>query len=85
MSSTVVAGPASSAARSTAAMGTSRWTTSTAAELMKTPAASTSAAVRAALAPGATTMAFSPSGVTVTKADPVAACAVVATSATSTP
>src|SRR5688500_4942875 len=62
---------ATSTARRTTSSGTSIWATSTRASPMDPEASSTSSAVRRRFAPGATVIAFSPSGVTVMKAAPV--------------
>src|SRR5215210_3927899 len=62
---------AASTARRTTSGGISIWATSTRASPIGSEASSTSSAVRPRFAPGATVIAFSPSGVTVMKAVPV--------------
>lgn len=85
LTTTWVSGPLRSIASTTASSGTSSWATTTALSEMRSDTASTSAACTSPLAPGAMITEFSPSGVTTTKADPVAAPATSVTRDTSTP
>lgn len=77
--------PAAAAAARTDSMGISSWRETTEAAAMVSFAAATSCGVRAALAPGETTMLLSPSGSTRIMAVPVRAASSTITGVTSVP